>query len=145
MISLKNIIRAGALGIVLAAIFVLARYLRTENYSEEDKGLLVARLELEAEQLNATLPEMVSEGVRLDKATAGPGNIFSYFYTIIDGEAARNLNGNSKRLNELKAQLLQRVCSSMPERRTSRTIVNYTFKNNAGAILTEIAINPGDC
>ncbi len=145
MISIKNIIRAGALVIVLAAIYALARYLRTENYSEEDKGPLFARLELEAAQLNATLPEMVSEGVRLDKATAGPGNAFNYFYTIIDDEAARNMKGNSKKLKELKTQLLQRVCSSMPERRTNGTIVNYAFMNSTGATLTEIAINPRDC
>jgi hypothetical protein len=145
MVSTKNIIQAGALVIVLAVIFALASYLRTENYSDEDKGPRVARLELEAAQLNATLPEMVSEGVRLDKATAGPGNLFNYFYTIIDDEAARNLKGNSKKLKELKMQLLERVCSTMPERRTNRTIVNYAFKNNAGATLTEIAINPADC
>ncbi len=144
MFSIKSIFQAGALVIVLAVIFVLARYLRIENYSEEHKEPL-ARLELEAAELNATLPEMVSEGVRLDKATAGPGNLFNYFYTITDDEAARNMKGNSKSLKELKAQLLQRVCSSMPERRTNGTIVNYAFKNSAGSTLAEIAINPGDC
>jgi hypothetical protein len=102
-------------------------------------------LQREAEQLNATLPEMVSQSVRLDKAAAGPGNVFAYFYTIVDDDVAKRMIGNSIELDKLNAQLKERVCTNMPVYRSNGTIVNYSLKDNSGSTIADVSINPKDC
>jgi hypothetical protein len=131
--------------VVFAAIFLMVRYYRSAESFDSNEDSLSISLEREAAELNATLPEMVSEGVRLDKAAAGPGNSFSYIYTIVDDEAAKKMAGDSRELVKIKAQLHERVCTTMPERRESGTIINYSLKDNKGAAIADFSINPKDC
>ena len=131
--------------VVFVGIFLLARYYRMEISTEANDEPLSVTLWRAATQVNDTLPEMVSERVRLDKVTAGPGNSFNYVYTIVDDEAARNLSDHSDKIGELKAQLHDRVCSMMPDYRDNGTIVNYSLNDNSGAPIAAISINPADC
>jgi hypothetical protein len=130
---------------VVAAAFLLARQTRESLSLDEDPEPLSLTLEREAAEVNATLPEMVSEGVRLDNTTAGPGNAFNYNYTIVDDEAARTLIGNAKKLAELKIQLQERVCLTMPQRRASGAIIRYFLKDNKGETIADVSIDAGDC
>ncbi len=145
MPTAKTALRVIAYAVALAAPFLLARYYKTAVIFPEDPEVLSATLEREAAELNATLPEMVSEGVRLDKVTVGPGNSFNYNYTIVDDDAARNMAANSNKLSELRKQLNERVCWAMPDRRANGTTVTYALRDNKGAILADISINPEDC
>ena len=95
--------------------------------------------------MNKTLPEMVSDGVQLDRTSAGPGNIFNYFYTIVDDEQARDLATNPSRLKQLSAQLQDRVCEMMPNYVEHGVVVKYFLKNRLGAALPTIAINSFEC
>jgi hypothetical protein len=131
--------------VAVAAPFMLARYYKNAEYWADGSDVLYAALEREAEELNATLPEMVSEGVLLDKATAGPGNSFHYSYTIVDDDAARGFAENPNKLDGLRKQLHERVCLSMPDLRANGTIVRYALKDNNGAMIADVSINPGDC
>lgn len=137
--------KAIALIIAFAVIFVLGRYYMTGNFFGLHKEPFSVTMEREAAALNATLPEMVSDSVRLDKATAGPGNSFSYIYTIVDADAAKNMVGNVVELNKLRTQLQERVCTVMPAYRENGTIVNYSLKDVAGAAIADISIDPRDC
>ncbi|MGD9541241.1 hypothetical protein [Methylocystis sp.] len=130
---------------VVAAAFLLARHTREVLSLDEDPEPLSLTLEREAAEVNATLPEMVSEGVRLDNTTAGPGNAFNYNYTIVDDEAARTLVANPEKLAQLKTQLQERVCLTMPERRASGAIIRYSLKDNEGKIIADVSIDAGDC
>ena len=145
MIGPKSPLRTLAFALAFAAVFLLGRYVATLNPPHEDSAAISAALEQEAAELNATLPEQVSETVRLDKATAGPGNAFAYVYTIVDAPAARKIKSDPKKSEDLKAQLLERVCTMMPAYRERGTIVSYALRNEAGATLAEIAVDPKDC
>ncbi|HEY8125780.1 MAG TPA: hypothetical protein VIF88_10205 [Methylocystis sp.] len=136
---------AAALILVVATAFLLARQYRESLYVDEAPEPLSLVLEREAAEVNATLPEMVSEGVRLDKATAGPGNAFNYSYTIVDDEAARSLIGNAKKLAELRTQLQSRVCLTMPHRRASGAVMRYVLKDNKGEMIADVSIDADDC
>ncbi|WP_292530941.1 hypothetical protein [Methylocystis sp.] len=138
-------LEAAALIAVVAAAFFLARQTRESLSLDEDPEPLSLTLEREAAEVNATLPEMVSDGVRLDKATAGPGNAFNYNYTIVDDEAARTLVGNPKKLAQLQTQLQERVCLTMSHRRASGAIIRYSLKDNEGKTIADVAIDAGDC
>ena len=145
MSMLKSAIKHIAGVIVFAAIIMLARYyINADTYTrnKEPFSVIMAR---DAAQLNATLPEMVSASVRLDKAAAGPGNSFNYIYTIVDDDAARNVAGDPNELNKLKMQLQERVCSVMPAYRENGTIIKYSLKDIRGGAIAEVSINPNDC
>jgi hypothetical protein len=143
--SWMGALEAAALVAVVVAAFLIARHYRESLSDEEDSAPISLALEREAAEVNATLPEMVSEGVRLDQTSAGPGNIFNYSYTVVDDEAARALVGNAKKLAELRAQLQERVCLTMPHHRTSGTTVRYSLKDNRGETIADVSIEAGDC
>ncbi|MBM3625512.1 MAG: hypothetical protein FJX16_09385 [Alphaproteobacteria bacterium] len=143
--SWADVLEAAAAIAVVVAAFLFARQYRESLSFEEDVEPLSLTLQREAAEVNATLPEMVSEGVRLDKTTAGPGNIFNYNYTIVDDEAARTLIGNAKKLAELKSQLHERVCLTMPQHRTSGAIIRYFLKDNKGETIADVMIDASDC
>lgn len=130
---------------VVASAFLLARQTRESLSIDEDPEPLSLTLEREAAEVNATLPEMVSEGVRLDNTTAGPGNAFNYNYTVVDDEAARSLAASPEKLAQLKTQLQERVCLTMPQRRASGAIIRYSLKNNEGKTIADVSIDAGDC
>ncbi len=136
---------AAAVIAVVAAAFFLARQTRETLSLDEDPEPLSLTLEREAAEVNATLPEMVSEGIRLDKTTAGPGNAFNYNYTVVDDEAARTLVASPEKLAQLKTQLQERVCLTMPERRASGAIIRYYLKDNEGKTIADVSIDAGDC
>jgi hypothetical protein len=132
--------------VLFAAIFVAGRYLGAmRETQEEDKGAISLALEREADELNATLPEQVSENVRLDKATTGPGNAFTYVYTVVDDAAAQDFRRNYVELNKLKQQLKERVCTMMPEYRNRGTVVGYSLRDNSGKSIAEISVDPREC
>ncbi|MGJ0510767.1 hypothetical protein [Methylocystis sp.] len=143
--SWMGVWEAAALIVIVATAFLLARQYRESLNVDEPLEPLSLALEREAAEVNATLPEMVSEGVRLDKATAGPGNAFNYNYTIVDDEAAKTLIGNAKKLAELKTQLQERVCLTMPNHRSSGAIIRYSLKDNKGEMIADVSIDAGDC
>jgi ABC-type transport system substrate-binding protein len=145
MLPVKSATQATALILALAVIFLAARRYGAQYFSEPLDEPLSFALGRDAAALNATLPEMVSQGVRLDKASAGPGNAFSYVYTIVDDAAAAKILGDPKELESLKTQLRERVCTIMPEYRDNGTVVTYTLKNGSGVSIADIAIDPADC
>jgi hypothetical protein len=145
MLGAKNLLAMLALALALAVIFFSGRYYASQRPGKLDLGEISLALEREAEELNATLPEMVSENVRLDKATTGPGNALTYFYTVVDDNEADAIAADIRKTDKLRAQLLQRVCTMMPEYRERGTVVGYTLRNSIGSTIAEISINPRDC
>jgi hypothetical protein len=145
MLTAKRGVQAVILIGVFAATFAMVRYYRAGAIVDEGAELASIDLEREAAEVNATLPEMVSEGVRLDEVTAGPGNSFSYRYTILDDDSVKDLSKKPEKLKELEAQLHDRVCENMPDFRKSGTIVKYVLRDNAGTVLAEVSVNPMDC
>ncbi|MGA8171762.1 MAG: hypothetical protein WB816_13150 [Methylocystis sp.] len=145
MVTAKGAIKHAAGILAFATIFLLARYYMTGESLEFNKEPFSATMERDAARINATLPEMVSEGVRLDRTTAGPGNLFNYLYTVVDDDAARKIANDPRELGKLKAQLHERVCTVMPAYRNNNTVVKYSLRNNSGETIADISINPRDC
>jgi hypothetical protein len=144
MISQKWIIRGLLLIISASAAFYFGKLLRTQKPSISHEDIL-SNLNQNSDLLNKTLPELVSEGVRLDTTTAGPGNSFNYFYTIIDEQTLDGMIKNENHNKYLSRQLFERVCTMMPDYRDNGTIVNYFLKNNTGKIIIKISVEPKDC
>ena len=103
MVTAKSALKHVAGVLMFAAIFLLTRYYVTGESLEFNKEPFSVTMEHDAARLNATLPEMVSEGVRLDKAAAGPGNLFNYIYTVVDDDAASKIAADPKELDKLRS------------------------------------------
>jgi hypothetical protein len=143
--SVSKLVVFAAVGVAgLFAAFMFGRYFQNLPRDLSAKPSVVD-LALDAVTMNKTLPEMVSDGVQLDRTSAGPGNTFNYFYTIVDDEQARDLATNPSRLEELSAQLQDRVCEMMPNYVEHGVVVKYFLKNRLGAALPTIAINSFEC
>lgn len=127
-----------------SAAFLGGRYFQhlTPQLANKSQGIDLTR---DATELNKTLPEMVSEGVRLDRTSSGPGKLFNYFYTILDDELAHTLIDNPSRLGEIIAQLNVRVCEMMPNYVQNGIVVKYHMKTRIDAIMPTITVNPRDC
>ncbi len=134
-----------ALGVAAVSVaFLVGRYLQNTPWEPREKSRIFD-LALDATALNKTLPEMVSEGVRLDKTSAGPGKVFNYFYTILDEGQARGLATNPSRLQQIVSQLNERVCIMMPNYVRNGVVVKYYLKNNIVADLPTVVVDPHDC
>ena len=140
----RLVVFVAAGGAALFAAFMFGRYF--QNLPRDLSGKpSVVDLALDAVKMNKTLPEMVSDGVQLDRTSAGPGNTFNYFYTIVDDGQAHDIASNPVRLKEISAQLQERVCEMMPNYVEHGVVVKYFLKNRAGAALPTVAINSFDC
>jgi hypothetical protein len=144
MVALKAAMQTVVLLAFLAGLFLLGKAYRAGGLSDMEETTPF-NLGIEAERLNATLPEMVSAGVRLDETRAGPGNAFVYFYTILDGDRVKEVRDNQAGLNALTAQLRDRVCSMMPAFRDHGAVVTYLLRDSAGKAIADIRIDPMDC
>lgn len=143
-ISVDLLIKIASFVVILAIAYFAGSRLKVDT-PPVDQESVIASLERDAENLNKTLPEIVSEGVRLDATEAGPGNLFTYIYTVIDDQAAKEMFANEKNINALTAQLKNRVCVMMEDYKKNKTTVNYLFKNDLSEIIYKIAIDPKEC
>jgi hypothetical protein len=143
-ISVDLLIKIASFAVILAIAYFAGSRLKVDT-PPVDQESVIASLERDAENLNKTLPEIVSEGVRLDATEAGPGNLFTYIYTVIDDQAAKEMFANEKNIKALTAQLKNRVCVMMEDYKKNKTTVNYLFKNDLSEIIYKIAIDPKEC
>ena len=128
----------------VAAAFIGGRYFqKLPTYSSGKSS--EPDLSLDSIGLNKTLPEMVSEGVRLDRTSAGPGKAFNYFYTVLDDDQALAISRDPSRIQQVFSQLNERVCAMMPNYVNHGVVVKYHLRNRFGADLPSILVNPAGC
>jgi len=137
-------IKIACFAFILALAYFAGSHLKVDTPAMDQESV-IASLERDAENLNRTLPEIVSEGIRLDATEAGPGNSFTYIYTVIDDQAAKEMFGNEKNIQALTAQLKNRVCVMMQDYKKNKTTVNYLFKNDLSKIISKIIVDPKEC
>ncbi len=86
-----SLLIGGAIALMWAAIFVVAppskvaeQVLSAERLQQRaNERDIEAWLHELSNNLNAQLPRLVDQDVRLDTTFAGPGNRFSYIYTML--------------------------------------------------------------
>lgn len=134
-----------ASGVAASSLAFLGGRQFQNHSSEHPENVTALDLARDAAELNKTLPEMVSEGVRLDRTSAGPGKVFHYFYTITDDDQARSIASRPSRQKEIVQQLNERVCAMMPNYVQNGVVVIYRMNTRIDAALPEIIVDPGAC
>ncbi|GAB4281024.1 MAG: hypothetical protein Kow0029_25940 [Candidatus Rifleibacteriota bacterium] len=85
---MKN--KIGAFIMVMALLIggAMGKSLVKHFFSARNESNLTRELEQAAKEINQKCPRQIDEETRLDKAVAGPGKKFSYFYTLSRFNAA---------------------------------------------------------
>ncbi len=90
--------------------------------------------------INKALPKMISEDIRLDPASAGPGKRLTYNYTVFRENTSQSIKANLSKLR-------QDVCNSKHTAfflSKGSTIV-YIYHTPNGAELFRLTVEPSDC
>ncbi|HMK88789.1 MAG TPA: hypothetical protein VK446_04035 [Methylocystis sp.] len=133
------------LKLLVTIVLPIGLYVGNFGTPESAEEAFRAALAREAAQMNKTLPQMVNAYTRLDKATAGPGNSFTYVYTVVDDGAATDLMSDPTKLEAFRSQLRGRVCDVKSEYMEHGTTVSYALRNSAGGALAKISVDPRQC
>lgn len=103
-----------------------------------------ASMERAAAELNKTLPQMVDKQTRFDATKAGPGMKFSYFYTILHVSAKQSDLAGFQQAMRAKLLAAYRDKPKMKNFRDHNVELVYQYRDEAGAMICEIAIAPKD-
>lgn len=105
-----------------------------------DKMLMQASAEV-----NASMPRMIGEKMRLDKVLAEPGRELVYFYTLLS-HAASDIE--SKAFHDVMRPInLEDYCDS-PEMRVffeNKVIMHHVYQGKDEGEITRVTISPIDC
>ncbi len=95
-------------------------------------------------ELNASLPRRVSEDARLDTTMAGPGNRFSYFYTLLSVTADEV--SESMFENEMAPMMKRRGINSgyLDDFFRDGTVVEFRYADLEGNPIGSFVITPED-
>ena len=109
---------------------------------EFPRGTVEDAMRREADQINPSLPIMIVYDTRLDSVAAGPGNRFTYNYTLLTVDIGAI---PPDKLKEFKASVFNSVCSTLAELRRNGTLVIYRYKMPKGDDTAEIEIPTVEC
>jgi hypothetical protein len=140
MKSKRNLI---LLTIIAVVSGVLTRVVIQKVFPRDDAAAHERQLAEAARELNAQAPRMLDAGTRLDGGKAGPGNRFTYNYTLtqlrstdIDpAEWQRNV------VPQIKTKMRNGVLAPMFKRGTT---VVYRHSGSDGVLVSEIEMSPTD-
>jgi hypothetical protein len=96
-------------------------------------------------QMNRYGPRVIDSATRFDRASAGPGRVFRYDYTVL-GAASRAMN--QAQLQSFMASAIRSgYCGapSMKAWRTNGVRVVYSYVDENGRAIGQISMRPGDC
>lgn len=98
------------------------------------------QLEKTVREGNKQLPKMISDDLRIDSASSGPGKRLTYNYSVLKDTTCRNLRSNT-------VGIKQSVCSNkqMQFFFSKGVVVEYTYNDPTGIEQFRIAIDPSDC
>jgi len=97
-----------------------------------------------SQQMNRGCPVMVDKETRLDNTAGGPGNMFTYSFTLVN-YGVEEINVQALR-ETMKPHLVNMVRSNpaMNLFRTNGVILVYKYKDKRGRPVIDIALRPQD-
>ena len=140
MKSKRNLI---LLTIIAVVSGVLTRVVIQEVFPRDDAAAHERQLAEAARELNAQAPRMLDAGTRLDGGKAGPGNRFTYNYTLTQLRSTDIDPAEWQRsvVPQLKTKMKSGVLAPMFKRGTT---VVYRHSGSDGVLVSEIEMSPMD-
>jgi hypothetical protein len=140
MKSKLNLILVAIIAVVGA---VVARVVIPKVFPRDDAAAQERQLAEAARELNAQAPKMLDAGTRLDGGKAGPGNRFTYNYTLTQLRSTDINPAEWQRsvVPQLKTKMKSGVLAPMFKRGTT---VVYRHSGSDGVLVSEIEMSPTD-
>jgi len=129
---------ATVIGVALGT-YAVTTLMGTDSVQSFDKTLVQL-----ADTLNANLPMMLDKETRFDATFPGPGNRFTYIYTLLNYSKA-DVDPEVLRRN-IQPQILANY-KSHPEMKSFRdhdVELHYQYKDKSGIFMLEIVVSPKD-
>ena len=130
---------------IVTALAAAVGTLLVKSLMGDDAALTVDKMLLQAaNETNKTLPMMVDRDTRLDATVAGPGNRFTYSYTLV------NYSKQNVDIPSLKKYLQPRLLANykshdqMKSFRENHVDLNYEYKDKDGVFLFAVIVSPKD-
>ena len=97
-----------------------------------------------SQQMNRGCPVMVDKETRLDATAGGPGNMFTYSFTLVNYEV-QDINVPALR-ETMRPHLVDMVKSNpaMTLFRSNRVTLVYKYRDKRGRPIMDIALRPQD-
>lgn len=98
------------------------------------------KIALTVKDINKALPKMISEGIRLDPSTAGPGRRLTYNYTVYSEDILQSIRSNL-------GALQQTVCNSKDTRffLSKGAVIVYSYHSPNGLEQFRLTVVQSDC
>lgn len=126
-------------GVALVAVCVAAAFApaSAKDYS--------AQLQNVAATLNAHLPRQLDKATRLDHTEAGPGNTFTYDFTLVS--IASGTPKAQKVASAVRGYVLDRACHnpSVTNMLDMGVTMRYVYRGSDGGQVASFALHAADC
>lgn len=138
--------RFAAFGLIIAMGFAgeVGKLVVQSSFPRQKPISFDQALPLISKKVNATLPMQVDKDTRCDLTSAGPGNQFTYFYSLVN--TARG-NFDSNRFTNAKSRQLINLYWTSPDMvdfREHQTKLHYDFRDRNGRAVATINVGPTD-
>lgn len=131
---------------VLAAILIVILIVAVTRFSHAlFKRQSYEKLLLDTSvAFNKKCPLMVDSETRLDKTKAGPGKMFTFYYTLINHTP--DASNTKTWIDRYKPSILNNVRNNpgLEILRKNKVTFYYTFNDKNGKPVMEICVTPGD-
>lgn len=109
------------------------------------RGLSIeTELKSTSQQMNRGCPVMVDKETRLDNTAGGPGNMFTYTFTLVNyGVEEINIQALRETIRPHLVNMV-RTNPSMNLFRTNGVTIVYKYRDKLGRPLLDIALRPQD-
>lgn len=97
-----------------------------------------------ASDMNKTLPIMVDKATRLDNTIAGPGNKFSYFFSLVEFAKADVDIEHFRQKMRPKLIAAYRSSPQMKSFRDHNVVLDYQYRDKAGEFICNLVITTKD-
>lgn len=99
-----------------------------------------AELQKVSKELNKNCPQMIDEVTRMDKTSAGPGKLLTYFYTVLGAEDIEYTEDDFANV-ERSVRMNLEQSPDTDVFRQHHINLRYIYKDESGNILHQFTIN----
>ena len=93
-------------------------------------------------EINKELPIMIDAETRLDRTTAGPGQVLGYEYTLVKYSASQ-LDASS--LAVLERKVTRASCNQQQNLLSKNISIRFRYTSADGYLVRDFTINPNGC
>lgn len=142
---MKKVIGAACTIFIIVVATVIGRKVGSLAVETSSGPSFETKLVQVASKLNERFPTMLDKETRIDRAVAGPGRTFTYFYTFPSHASAEF---DAEALHAALEPAVRRSECAIPQMRELFEVgvtAYFIYRGNDGVEITRASVSPSDC